>query len=312
MPARDQQSFSLTTMRLAVIGGGGVGSYIAGLLAHHGQDMRLLTRGAHLDAIRTSGLVVRTPDQSYTVGLAATNDAQTLVGSDYAILTVKGYDLGDIAPVIRLLTSNGTTIVPLLNGVDIADRLAELRIAREQILDGLITISAVRTAAGIVERRSGFQQITIGEADGELSARAVRLGTALDEAGLPTRVSREIRLDLWRKFAFLTSLAAACALRRAPIGGVLSDPSGRHLLIDALAEVTAVGRAAGVAWTADDEARIRTTLESLPASMKPSLLVDLENGRPTEVDTLSGTIVRLGREHGIDTPVHARVVRELT
>jgi len=312
MPARDQQSFSLTTMRLAVIGGGGVGSYIAGLLAHHGQDMRLFTRGAHLDAIRTSGLVVRTPNQSYTVALAATDDAQTLVRSDYAILTVKGYDLGDIAPVTRLLTSNGTTIVPLLNGVDIADRLAELGIARERILDGLITISAVRTAAGIVERRSGFQQITIGEADGELSARAVRLGTALDEAGLPTKVSREIRLDLWRKFAFLTSLAAACALRRAPIGGVLSDPSGRHLLVDALAEVTAVGRAAGVAWTTDDEARILTTLESLPAAMKPSLLVDLENGRSTEVDTLSGTIVRLGREHGIDTPVHERVVRELT
>lgn len=298
-------------MRLSVIGGGGIGSYIAGLLARHGVDVRLLTRGAHLDAIRGGGLVLRTPDESCTIALQATDDSQTLIGSDYAILTVKGYDLREIAPVMRLLASNGTTIVPLLNGVDIADRLAKLGVPREQILEGLITISAVRTGPGIVERRSPFQQITIGEADGVLSARAVRLGTTLEEAGLPTRVSREIRLDLWRKFAFLTSLAAACALRRAPIGEVLGEPSGRQLLIDALAEVIAVGRAAGVVWAADEESRIRTMLESLPAAMKPSLLVDIENGRPTEVDTLSGTIVRLGRTHGIDTPVHALVVRQL-
>ena len=299
-------------MRLSVIGGGAIGSYIAALVARHGGDVRLLTRGAHLDAIRTGGLVVRTPEQSYTVALEASDDSQALVGSDYAILTVKGYDLAAIAPLLPLLANSGTTIVPLLNGVDIADRLAKLAVPREQILDGLITISAVRTEPGIVERRSSFQQATVGEASGELSVRAVRLGTTFDEAGLPTKVSREIRLDLWRKFAFLTSLAAACALRRSAIGDVLSDPSGHQLLLDALAEVIAVGRAAGVAWAADDESAIRTRLESLPAAMKPSLLVDIENGRHTEVDTLSGTIVHLAREHGIPTPVHARAVRELT
>ena len=298
-------------MRLSIIGGGGIGSYIAGLLAHHADAVRLFTRGAHLDAIRASGLVVRTADESYTVALDATDDAQALVDSDYAIRTVKGYDLGAIAPVLRLLASHATTIVPLLNGVDIADRLVELGVPRQQILEGLITISAVRTAPGIVERRSAFQQIAVGEANGERSERAVSLAATLDAAGLPTTVSREIRLDLWRKFAFLTSLAAACALRRAPIGAVLSEPSGRELLINALAEVIAVGKAAGVPWTADDESTIRSRLESLPPAMKPSLLVDLENGRPTEVDALSGTIVRLGRMHGVDTPVHARVVREL-
>lgn len=299
-------------MRLSVIGGGGIGSYIAAVIARHNGHVQLFTRGAHLDAIRTVGLVVRTPDQSYSVALEASDDSQTLIGSDYAILAVKGYDLSEIAPVVRLLAQNGTTIVPLLNGVDIADRLAELGVPRQQILNGLITISAVRIAPGMVERRSAFQQITIGEENAELSARAVRLGTTLDQAGLTTRVSPEIRLDLWRKFAFLTSLAAVCALRRAPIGDVLSEPSGRELLIGALGEVIAVGRAVGVDWTADDQARIRTTLESLPAAMKPSLLVDIENGRQTEVDTLSGTVVRLGRQLGLETRVHALVVRELT
>lgn len=298
-------------MRIAVIGAGAVGSYIAGLLARHGENVHLFARGEHLDAIRSAGLSVRTPSEAFSVAVSATDDASTLVGSDYALLTVKGYHLGKIAPVLRLLSSPRTTIVPLLNGVDIRDRLAELGVPREQIVDGLITVSVVRTAPGVVECRSPFQRVTLGEASGELSARATTLGNILQQVGLTTYVSREIRLDLWRKFAFLAPLAAACALLRAPIGEVLSTAGGRDLLMDALREVISVGAATGVLWAADDEARTRAALEALPPAMKPSFLVDVENGRSTELDTLSGTVVRLGREHGIDTPVHARVVQEL-
>ena len=299
-------------MRLSVIGGGGIGSYIAALLARHGDQVRLLTRGAHRDAIRKDGLSVHTPTESFRVAIDATDDANPLVGSDYALLTVKGYHLGEIAPVLRLLASHDTVIVPLLNGVDIADRLMTLGIPREQIIEGLITVSVVRTSPGAVECKTPFQRATIGESNGALSKRVEQLAFTLDGAGLETRISPEITLDLWRKFAFLTSLAAACVLFRASIGGVRSTPDGRDLLMQALAEVIAVGRSLGIPWAADDEARTRGGLESLPAPMKPSLLVDIENGRPTEVDTLSGTVVRLGREHGIETPVHARVVRELT
>ena len=299
-------------MRLAVIGAGAVGSYIAGLLARHDVEVRLLARGAHLEAIRRDGLFVRTPSESYTIAVDATDDPKALVGSEYALVTVKGYHLAEIGPGIRLLAENATTIVPLLNGVDIADRLSELGVPREQIVEGLITLSVYRTEPGRVELRSPFQRATLGEANGALSARTVVLGTALHQAGLATRISREIRLDLWRKFAFLTPMAAACALLRAPIGEVLSTSGGRELLIDALSEVIAVGRATGIAWAAHDEAKARAALELLPASMKPSFLVDIENGRRTEIETLSGTIVRLGREHGVETPVHARVVRELS
>jgi 2-dehydropantoate 2-reductase len=299
-------------MRIAVLGGGAVGSYIAALLARHGDDVRLLTRGAHLDAIRTNGLSVETPSESYNVTVNATDDPRALLGSDYAVLTVKGYHLVEIAPAIRPLADSATTIVPLLNGVDIVDRLVELGVPRKQMMEGLITLSVNRSEPGKVELRSPFQRVTLGETNRELSARAVVLGNVLQRAGLATRVSRDIRLDLWRKFAFLTPMAAACALMRAPIGEVLGAPGGRQLVIDALREVIAVGRATGVAWAAEDEMKTLADLESLPVAMKPSFLVDIENGRPTELDTLSGTIVRLGGMHGVETPVHTRVVRELS
>ena len=298
-------------MRISVIGGGAVGSYIAGLLARHGDEVQLLTRGAHLDAIRRAGLFVRTPTGSFTAAIDATDDADAVVGSDYALLTVKGYHLGEIAPVVRLFAARGTTVVPLLNGVDIADRMVGFGVPRDQIIEGLITVSVVRTSPGAVECRTPFQRAVLGEQNGERSGRAASLATTLDQAGVETRVSLEMQLDLWRKFAFLAPMAAACALCRGPIGEVLGTSEGRATLMQALSEVIAVGRALGVPWAADDEARTRAGLESLPAAMKPSFLVDIENGRPTEVDTLSGTVVRFGREHGIATPVHARVVSEL-
>jgi len=299
-------------MRIAVVGAGAIGSYIAGLLARDGADVRLLARGAHLDAIRRDGLTVRTPTESYNVAVDATDGAERLAGSDYALLTVKGYHLREIAPVIRSLAKDATTIVPLLNGVDIADRLEELDVPRERIVEGLVTMSVHRTAPGVVERRSPFQRATVGEASGGLSPRVVALTAALERAGMDTQISRDIRLDLWRKFAFLAPMAAACGLSRAAIGDVLGSPAGRELLIEALHEVIAVGRVSRVPWATDDEAKTLAALEALPAPMKPSFLVDIENGRPTEIDTLSGTIVRLGRLGGVPTPVHARVVRELS
>ena len=199
----------------------------------------------------------------------------------------------------------------------IANRLLRrVRDYAEVRADGVITVGIAQAALAVYDVEGlGLDRLdraVLGERSGELSARAKSLATTLDRAGVETRVSPEIQLELWRKFALLTSMAAACALCHGPIGDVLGAADGRELLDHALSEVIAVGRALGIAWTADDESRTRAALESLPAAMKPSFLVDIENGRPTEIDTLSGTVVRLGREHGVATPVHARVVRELS
>lgn len=298
-----------SAMTIAIIGGGAVGSYYAALLARAGNQVRLLARGSHLDVIRREGLRVAAPTESYVVDLDATDRGDALIGAEYALLTVKGFHIAEVAPLVRRLALGGTTIVPLLNGVDIADRLVEAGVAREQILEGLTTVSVVRTAPGVVERRSAFQRIVLGESNGEASARAVDLAALLNAAALETRISPDIRLDLWRKFVFLAPMAAVCGLRRAPIGEVLTTAEGRELLAQAVREVIAVGRAVGVSWAPQEEASTLAAISALPFGMKPSFLVDVERGGPTELDTLSGTVVRLGRSYDISTPVHAEVIR---
>ena len=294
-----------------MVGAGAIGSYYAALLTRAGHDVRLLARGAHLDALRAAGLAVTTADESYTVAVAASDVAADLAGADYAIVAVKSYSLGEVGPLLAELARGGATVVPLLNGIDIEDRLVALGVARDRVLPGLTTISVVRTAPGKVERRSAFQRVVVGEVSGEESARAASLSAILDGAGISTRVSADIRLDLWRKFVFLAPIAAACGLTREPIGAVRASAMGRPLLVGAVREILDVGSRLGVPWSTAEEETTLGAIDALAPAMKPSFLLDLERGGPTELDVLSETVARLGRELGVATPVHARAAATL-
>jgi 2-dehydropantoate 2-reductase len=291
-------------MRIAILGAGGVGGYYGGTLARAGHEVALLARGAHLDALRARGLEVRTPEERFTVAVQASDDPKTFGECDVAIVAVKTYSLVEIAPAARLLAEGGATIFPFLNGVEAADRLVESGVPANQVLGGLTQVSVLKVGAGVVERKSSFQKVAVGERAGKPSERVRRIVEAFQQAGVEARVSEDILADLWRKFAFIASMAAACGLARGPIGVVRDAPFGRLLLERAVREVLAVARARGVPLADDEDAKILAFIDSLGSGMKPSFLLDLEAGGPTELDDLSGAVARLGREAGVETPVH--------
>ena len=299
--------------RVAVVGAGGVGGYFAGVLALAGQQVQLLARGKHLDAIRAKGglEIVQPGGVRHTANVGATNDPASLAGSAFVIVAVKSYSLDEVAPALRALAAHGSVIVPLLNGVGIDERLTTLGIARTSIAGGLTYIVAARTAPGVIERSSPFARITIGEFRGQPSDRLDPLAAALRDAGVEVTVTRDIEAELWRKLAFIAPLAAICGLARRP-GPVRAAPFGREVFERAVREVVAVGRASGVALNdADAQAIIDDAMQRFDAlrpETKPSLLLDVERGGPTELDTLSGTVARLGRKFGIETPVHDTAV----
>jgi 2-dehydropantoate 2-reductase len=291
-------------MRIAVLGAGGVGGYFGGILARSGHDVALLARGAHLEVLREKGLEVRTPEGTFTVQVAAEDDPEALGPADLALVAVKTYSLQEIAGAAAVLARKGADILPLLNGVDAADRLIEDGVPAERVLGGLAEISAARVAPGVIERRSSFHRVVVGEREGGISERAERIAAAIREAGADARASAEIEVDLWCKLAFISSMAAACGLSRTSVGPIRDKPLG-HLMIERLVhEVIAVGQGLGIALTADDEAKVMGFADSLAAPLKPSFLLDLESGGPTEIDDLSGAVSRLGRKAGVETPVH--------
>ncbi|HXO21104.1 MAG TPA: 2-dehydropantoate 2-reductase [Thermoanaerobaculia bacterium] len=291
-------------MRIAVLGAGGVGGYFGGALARAGNEVVLLARGEHLRALAERGLEVRTPEETYRVAVEAREDPREIRGAELAIVAVKSYSLAEIAPAARLLAEAGADVLPLLNGVEAAERLAAAGVPDGRVLGGLAEISAARVAPGVVERRSPFERVVVGERAGGASPRADRIVAAFREAGVEARVSADIQADLWRKLTFITAMSAACGLARAPIGPVRKAPLGSLLIERLVREVVAVGRARGVALASDLEEKMVKVIDSMPEAMKPSFLLDLESGGRTELDDLSGAVSRLGRLAGVETPVH--------
>jgi 2-dehydropantoate 2-reductase len=288
---------------IGIVGAGGIGGYYAGILSRAGPQVRLLARGDHLAAMRTHGLEVRTADGSFTAHPDVSDDGKLVANCEFVIVAVKSYSLNEVGPTIAAAAKNGATIVPLLNGADVTERLESLGVPNKAIVGGIVHASLVRVAPGVVQRKSPGDRITIGELDRRPSDRMSRLADALTQAGSTARVSDDIVRDLWRKFAFIVPMATVCGLARQPMGPVLAGESGRKLLSATLREVVMVARA--VAGTLDDtdEARVRDELFGIGPTIKPSFLLDLERGGPTELDLLSGTVRRLGRRHGVPTPI---------
>src|SRR5438046_623708 len=202
----------------ALLGAGAVGAYYGGQLARAGHEVTCFARGATLAALRERGLEIRTPEGTFQARVTATDRVEALGSADFALLAVKSYSLEGIAPVVRHCAHQGPAIVPLLNGVDTAERLAQLGVPPAAVVGGLTTIGAVRIAPGVVERRGPLQIVIVGEFDGRLTERAGRIAAALRDAGVDARASDHIREELWQKFVFIAALAAACGLARSPVG----------------------------------------------------------------------------------------------
>jgi 2-dehydropantoate 2-reductase len=294
-------------MKIAVLGAGGIGGYYGGLLARTGHEVCVLARTSNLSALKEHGLEIRTPAETFTVRVRASDDVKDFGAVDCALVAVKNYSLAEIAPAAAFLARQGALIVPLLNGVEVVDQLVAHSVPHEQLVGGLTAISVVRTAPGVFERRSPFQRVVLGELEQSQPERKQRIDAivqAFKEAGVEASVSTDITADLWRKFAFIASMAAACGLSRSAIGPLRATKLG-HLLIErAVREVVNVARARKVALADDEAERTVKTIDGLPEAMKPSLLIDLEAGRPTEIEDLSGAVARLGRASGVETPVH--------
>ncbi len=291
-------------MRIAVLGAGAVGGYFGAVLARSGHDVVLYARGDHLEAINRSGLTIRTGEDSFTVQIQATSDPGELTGAELAIVAVKSYSLAQIAPVAAELAVQGALVLPLLNGVDAAQLLAQHGVQPGQVVGGLTMVSAARIAPGVIQRAPWRERIVLGELDGTVSQRVALIAEAFRGAGIDSVASDDIVVDLWRKFNMLCAMTAACGLARSNVGSTRDAALGRVLIQRAIDEIAAVGRARGIAIPESQEAETMQLIQALPGSMKPSFLLDLERGGPTELDVLSGAVSRMGREAGVPTSVH--------
>ena len=294
----------------AIMGSGGVGGYFGARLAQSGFDTTFVARGAHLQAMRQSGLRVEGPGEFFSISAKATDDPREIGPVDFVLFAVKLWDTESAGAACKPLMGPGTAVVSLQNGIDFEETLTSI-LGRGHVMGGVAEISATIAAPGFIKKISPLSRIRFGELDRSRSARAQALARAVSEAGINADLSEDINLAIWNKFVFLTGLSAVTALTRHPIGKVRADPDTRDLLGEIMSETLRVGQAAGVSI---DDAIVTERLQfidSLPAEIRASMAVDLMAGRRLELPWLSGAVVRKGAELGISTPANAFVGKAL-
>ena len=291
-------------MRIAIVGAGGIGGYYGGLLARAGNEVALIARGAHLEAIRTAGLQVESVHGDFTVRPAlATSDPAEVGPVDLILFTVKTYDLEEAGRAAAPLLGPDTVVLPLENGLEAPGMLGQL-LGAERVLPGVTYVSASIAAPGRIRQVSELRRIVFGEADGGSTPRAERIREVLAASGIEVVLTGDIQAALWTKFIFMATAAGVCAAARLPLSAALACPETRALFQQALQEAAAVARAEGVALPADIAERTMRTGEGFPPGTRPSMLVDLEAGRRLELEAMSGAVVRRGEAGGVATPVH--------
>jgi 2-dehydropantoate 2-reductase len=299
-------------MRIAVVGSGGVGGYFGGRLAASGADVAFLARGAHKDALRERGLRISSPKGDvHLPHVEVSDDPAALGAADVVIFAVKLYDVEGALPLLAPLLRPGgdSVVIPLQNGVETVDLLVRA-VGLPRAAGGTATVSAVIAEPGVI-RHTALDEMVFGELDGSRSERLVRFQGACAAAGFQATLSGDIQVAIWTKFVRLAAFSVVTAWARCPIGPIRDDPELFETLQAATREAIAVARARGIALPEsvfeDSVARVR----AMPPGTKSSMLEDLERGRPLELPWLSGAVVRLGREVGVDVPVHRTLAKAL-
>ena len=293
-------------MRIVVLGAGGVGGYFGAKLARAGEDVTFVARGAHLAAIRAAGLRVRsTIEGEAVVTVSAVEDTTGLAPADVVLLTVKAYGTEAVLERARGVVGPDTAVITLQNGVQSVE-LIDRVLGAGHAVGGAAYIFAVIAAPGVIEHRL-LGRIAFGEMDGRRTPRAERVLAALQKAEIPAELSADIRRVMWEKYLLICAQAGMTALARVP-AGVLRAHAPTWAMYRALVEeVAAVGRAEGVALAPDSVDSVMKAADALPATAYSSLHHDLVNGKPLELEALHGHLVRLGRRHGVPTPMAAAV-----
>jgi 2-dehydropantoate 2-reductase len=303
-------------MKAAIIGIGGIGGYYGGKLAAKYADagkhqIIFIARGDHLKAIQRQGLRLMTVEGDLTaVPALATDNPRDAGLFDLVLVCVKSYGLEAAARQIKDNLHDETVIIPLLNGVNIAERLKAI-LPKGRILGGCVYISARIESPGVVRQVGGSCQFIFGPDRSADAAPFRPIEDFLKNAGIKAELVGDIAVPLWTKYIFIDPLAGLTSLLGKPFGAILDDPADRAILEGLMQEVERVARAKNVPFPEDIVAATAAKVASFPPATKTSMLLDFEKGQPAELDIFMGYMVAAGKKLGIPVPLHEKVYSEL-
>jgi 2-dehydropantoate 2-reductase len=303
--------------KVAVLGAGAIGGWLAAALAEAGAKVAIVARGATLLALREHGLRLTRGEQQSTYRVAAGSSSE-LGAQDLVIVATKAQDVTRAIPDIAPLLHAGTCVVSALNGipwwftqrfngplnnvtlesVDPGGAIASA-ISPERALGCVVHASVSRTAPGCI-RIGKVDKLIVGEPDGSTSERVRWLSDTFARAGVATPISSDIRLDTWAKLWGNMNMNPISALTRASTGRMLGDPEVRSLCLRMMEEMAAVGQRIGLPFDMTPAQRMDVTRKL--GDFRTSMLNDIESGAPLEYLPQLGAVVEVARRAGVAAP----------
>ena len=305
-------------MKICVFGAGAVGGLVAAELASAGHDVSVVARGAHLDAIRAHGLTLESGGKAKVAKLRASDRPADLGPQDVVLVTAKAQSMAAVADAIAPLLGPETPVVAAQNGipwwftykhggaldgrtlaaVDPGGRIART-IGLQRAIGCVVSTASTVTRPGVIAHRGG-RSFVLGEPDGSESPRVKRFGEAMAQAGFDAPVKTRIRDDVWTKLWGNISFSQIALLTGSGLAMLAKNPGTAALARRIMEETQAVGEAAGARFGGNIDQRIETTTKI--GDHKTSILVDLEAGRPVEIDAQVGAVIEIARVLSVPVP----------
>jgi 2-dehydropantoate 2-reductase len=299
-------------MKFAIFGTGGVGGYFGGKLAQAGEDVTFIARGNHLSAIQQAGLSVESIGGDFVVHpIKATDSPQSIGAVDVVILAVKSWRLDDAIIQMKSLVGDNTVIVPLMNGVEHMEALVNA-FGWEHLLGGVCRISAFISEAGHIKHVGIDPFISFGEWNGKNGERVSKLYDVFKNiSGITSQVSENIELAMWEKYLLISAFSGVGAMTRAPVGVFRSIPETRSMFRRALEEVVLVANSRGVGLTENSVQSVMDRIDQTQPDTMASMQKDILAGRPSELESQTGALIRMARAADVSAPTHEFIYASL-
>lgn len=291
-------------MKIAVLGSGAVGGYFGAKLAADSQNqMAFIARGAHLEAMRKHGLMIKRAEGDLVVRKARfTADPDEVGAVDLVLFAVKSYDTEAAARTVAPMIGAETIVLSLQNGIDNPEKIARLY-GEQHTLAGVVYVGSAIAGPGVIEYSTGGR-IIFGSLDGKRSASVDRVARVLENAAVPHEISGNIQKVQWRKLLWNAAFCAISSLVHATMEEIMASDALCQLSVDCMEEVRAAAATAGIELEPELIQETMNFSRTL-GSFKPSMLQDIEAKKPLEYEAFNGIVVQQLNRAGRAAPINS-------
>ena len=305
----------MNKFRIAILGIGGVGGYFGGKLAAHfadSQDIEIIfiARGGNEKAIKENGLKVFTTQEEFVASPdLVTNEPSEIGVVDLFLICTKAYDLQESIYKFKSIIGENTAILPLLNGVNHAETIKSI-LPNAEVWNGCVFIASRLSEPGVIKVDSEIKLLQFGSFDGT-KEKLERFEELIKSAGVDVELSADIDKTVWNKFIFISSLATLTSYLDTNFGGINGSSENRKLLFELIKEVTALARAKKINVADDIEEATFERVKIAPPESTSSMHSDFMKKGKTELETLTGYVVREAKFLNVTTPIYERLYEDL-